>query len=84
MSLYTDSGPGALAQLGERRLCKAEVAGSIPARSIGGLTVTLTKSREFSEVAADIGLSAARTSKEASCGEAFGAFSARNDESRPG
>ena len=26
---------GALAQLGERRLCKAEVAGSIPARSIG-------------------------------------------------
>ena len=33
-SLYTDSLPGALAQLGERRLCKAEVAGSIPARSI--------------------------------------------------
>ncbi len=26
--------PGALAQLGERRLCKAEVTGSIPVRSI--------------------------------------------------
>ena len=28
-------GRGALAQLGERQLCKLEVAGSIPARSIG-------------------------------------------------
>ena len=28
---------GALAQLGERRLCKPEVAGSIPARSTHGL-----------------------------------------------
>ncbi len=27
--------PGALAQLGERRLCKPEVTGSIPVRSIG-------------------------------------------------
>jgi hypothetical protein len=33
-SLYTEVPRGALAQLGERRLCKAEVAGSIPARSI--------------------------------------------------
>ena len=32
-SLYTRPPRGALAQLGERRLCKAEVAGSIPARS---------------------------------------------------
>jgi hypothetical protein len=32
--LYTVNRPGALAQLGERRLCKPEVAGSIPARSI--------------------------------------------------
>jgi hypothetical protein len=32
--LYTVSRPGALAQLEERRLCKPEVAGSIPARSI--------------------------------------------------
>jgi hypothetical protein len=32
-SLYTEVPRGALAQLGERRLCKAEVAGSIPARS---------------------------------------------------
>ncbi len=31
--LYTVNRPGALAQLGERRLCKPEVAGSIPARS---------------------------------------------------
>ena len=31
--LYTVNQPGALAQLGERRLCKPEVAGSIPARS---------------------------------------------------
>ena len=31
--LYTETPRGALAQLGERRLCKPEVAGSIPARS---------------------------------------------------
>jgi len=29
-------GLGALAQLGERRLCKPEVTGSIPVRSIAG------------------------------------------------
>jgi hypothetical protein len=33
-AVYTLSQLGALAQLGERRLCKPEVAGSIPARSI--------------------------------------------------
>ena len=32
-SLYTEPLRGALAQLGERRVCNAEVAGSIPARS---------------------------------------------------
>ena len=32
-SLYTELLRGALAQLGERRVCNAEVAGSIPARS---------------------------------------------------
>ena len=34
LSASTLHPPGALAQLGERRLCKPEVAGSIPARSI--------------------------------------------------
>jgi hypothetical protein len=33
-ALYTVSQLGALAQLGERRLCKPEVTGSIPVRSI--------------------------------------------------
>jgi hypothetical protein len=33
LATSTLGGLGALAQLGERRLCKAEVAGSIPARS---------------------------------------------------
>ena len=32
--LYTEEPYGALAQLGERRLCKPEVTGSIPVRSI--------------------------------------------------
>jgi hypothetical protein len=32
-SLYTEALHEALAQMGERRPCKAEVAGSIPARS---------------------------------------------------
>jgi hypothetical protein len=33
LAVYTEWRPGALAQLGERRLCKPEVTGSIPVRS---------------------------------------------------
>ena len=36
--LYTGRRNGALAQLGERRLCKPEVTGSIPVRSTGAAT----------------------------------------------
>ncbi len=48
---YTCTADGALAQLGERRLCKPEVAGSIPARSIakGLLTRGFVASGDASE-----------------------------------